>query len=125
MPEILKLVSKDESKGIVYNWTLGYCAQGANSHKMCLGAYGVVTAVNGDVAFVDFGGVRKEVLIAAEDVKVGSYVVVHAGVIISTMDEETFEESMREIESLVSEFDDSLENKPKLRELLEGKAADG
>jgi len=91
---------------------------------MCLGVYGVVAEVRGYIAVVDFGGVRKEALVATEGVDVGSYVVVHAGVIISTMDEATFKESMRELERLVSEVEGDLREKPELGELLEVDEAD-
>lgn len=91
---------------------------------MCLGAYGVVIDIKGDVAVVDFGGVRKEVLVATDGVTVGSYVVVHAGVVIAMMDEAAFEESMRELERLASEVEKEVGSNQELKGLLGG-GADG
>ncbi|MEM0444717.1 MAG: HypC/HybG/HupF family hydrogenase formation chaperone [Nitrososphaerota archaeon] len=58
---------------------------------MCLGVYGRVLGVTGELAVVDFGGgLTKEVLVGVEDVKGGDYVVVHAGVIVSRLSEKDF-----------------------------------
>lgn len=51
---------------------------------MCLGVPAKVIETRDITAIVDFGGVRREVSILLEpDVKVGDYVIVHAGAIIS------------------------------------------
>lgn len=50
---------------------------------MCWGVPAKVVEVDGIEALVDFGGVRKRVLLVVENVKPGSYVVVHAGTAIS------------------------------------------
>lgn len=58
---------------------------------MCLGVYGRVVKVEGDLAVVDFGGgLTKEVLVGVESVEWGDYVVVHAGVIVSRLSEKDF-----------------------------------
>ena len=47
---------------------------------MCLGVPGKVIKIMGDEGIVDFGGVKRKVVLALlEDVKEGDYVVVHAG----------------------------------------------
>ena len=60
---------------------------------MCLGVPGKVTRVEGNplgmaMGEVDFGGVLKNVCLAyVPEVRVGDYVVVHAGFAISQVDE--------------------------------------
>lgn len=47
------------------------------------------------MAEVDFGGVLRKVNISLVDVKVGDWVVVHAGFAIQTVDEEEAKETLR------------------------------
>ncbi|MCS7131671.1 MAG: HypC/HybG/HupF family hydrogenase formation chaperone [Hadesarchaea archaeon] len=61
---------------------------------MCLGVPAKVISVDGPTAMVDFGGVRKEVLVAADGVSPGNLVVVHAGVVIGKLREEDFLENV-------------------------------
>ncbi len=64
---------------------------------MCLAIPGRVVRVEGMVALVDYGGVRREARIDfVPDVKVGEYVVVHTGFAIEKLDEE---EARRSIEA--------------------------
>ncbi|MEM2067810.1 MAG: HypC/HybG/HupF family hydrogenase formation chaperone [Nitrososphaerota archaeon] len=58
---------------------------------VCLGVYGKVLRVDGELAVVDFGGgLTKDVLVGVEDVREEDYVVVHAGVIVSRLSEKDF-----------------------------------
>jgi hydrogenase expression/formation protein HypC len=53
---------------------------------MCLAIPARVTTISGDKAQVDFGkGVLREVNVSLVDVKIGDYVLVHAGYAIQTM----------------------------------------
>jgi hydrogenase expression/formation protein HypC len=55
---------------------------------MCLAIPALVTTINGDKAQVDFGkGVLREVNVSLVEVKVGDYVLVHAGYAIQTLDQ--------------------------------------
>jgi len=55
---------------------------------MCLAVPGKVTEIQGKVAIVDFGGVKREVrLDLLPEVKVGDYVIVHTGFAIERLDE--------------------------------------
>ncbi len=70
--------------------------------NMCLGVPAKVLSIRRErmlkVATVLMGGVRKEVILGlAEDetVKPGDYVMVHAGVAISKIDEEELEETLK------------------------------
>lgn len=69
--------------------------------KLCLGVPGVVVEVKGDIAIVDFGGIKREVdALLVPDVKPGDYVIVHAGAIIERIDKETFEEMVKYLQEL-------------------------
>ncbi len=61
---------------------------------MCLAIPAKVLEIHGDDAKVDFGGVFRTVNISLVDVKVGEYVIVHAGFAIEMMDEEQAKESL-------------------------------
>ena len=53
---------------------------------MCLAIPARVTTISGDKAQVEFGkGVLREVNVSLVDVKIGDYVLVHAGYAIQTM----------------------------------------
>ncbi|MCD6591577.1 MAG: HypC/HybG/HupF family hydrogenase formation chaperone, partial [Thaumarchaeota archaeon] len=55
---------------------------------MCYAIPAKVIEIRGDMGIVDFGnGVRREVLLGLVDVKVGDYVLVHAGYAIKVLDE--------------------------------------
>ncbi|MDR1815595.1 MAG: HypC/HybG/HupF family hydrogenase formation chaperone [Clostridiales Family XIII bacterium] len=54
---------------------------------MCVAYPGRVEQIDGRTARVDFGGNLVNVNIGVVDVKVGDYVLVHAGMAIEAMDE--------------------------------------
>jgi hydrogenase expression/formation protein HypC len=64
---------------------------------MCLAIPGKVVEVRGDKAVVDFGGVRREVVLALldEEVGPGSYVLVHTGYAIQVLDQKEAEETLK------------------------------
>jgi hydrogenase assembly chaperone HypC/HupF len=53
---------------------------------MCLAIPGKIMAINNQLATVDFDGIEKEINISLVSVKVGEYVMVHAGFAIEKMD---------------------------------------
>ncbi len=67
---------------------------------MCWAVPGIVTHIDkeNNIATVDFGGVQRQVIIAIEDINVGDIVLVHAGLIISKLDEKELEEYRKLIE---------------------------
>ena len=73
---------------------------------MCLAVPGKLLEVEGDdpifrTGKVSFGGVVKEVSLATvPEAQVGEYVIVHAGVAISTLDEEEAEEVFRYLDEM-------------------------
>lgn len=69
---------------------------------MCYAVPGRVVEVRGDVGIVDFGnGVRREVMLAMVNAKVGDYVLVHAGYAIKVLDEESALEILKEFEEIL------------------------
>jgi len=62
-----------------------------------------VVEINGSLATVESGGVRREVSIQlVEGVQVGDYVIVHAGFAISVLDEDLAQETLAIIEEMAS-----------------------
>ncbi|MEM1990288.1 MAG: HypC/HybG/HupF family hydrogenase formation chaperone [Candidatus Bathyarchaeia archaeon] len=62
--------------------------------SMCLAIPAKVIEISGDLARVDFGGIVREVNVSLVDVKVGDYVLVHAGYAIQVIDEAEAEETL-------------------------------
>ena len=52
---------------------------------MCLAIPGKIIKIKNQLAIVDFQGVKKEINISIVDIKVGDYVMVHAGFAIEKM----------------------------------------
>jgi len=63
---------------------------------MCLAIPARVTAIQGNTATVDFGGVTRQISIALLDkVSVGDYVIVHTGYAIQKMDPEEAQKTLQ------------------------------
>lgn len=63
---------------------------------MCLAVPGRVMKRDGNLAKVDFGGISRDVRVdLVPDVKVGEYVLVHAGFAIQILDERAAEETIK------------------------------
>jgi len=78
---------------------------------MCLAVPGKILSIDASVpelkmAKVDFGGVVKSICIQWLDVRVGDYILAHAGMAISTIDEGEAEDTLADFEALAH----SLEN---------------
>ncbi len=72
---------------------------------MCLAIPAVVKEIDGDLAKVDFGGVRRRVGVAlVPDVKLGDYVLVHAGFAIQIVDVEEAERTLELIREVYSDL---------------------
>jgi hydrogenase expression/formation protein HypC len=77
---------------------------------MCLGVPGRVVHVDGDLAVVDFWGVRKEVRLDVVDapVAVGDYVLNHVGFAIRRIPAEDVEQTLALYETLLAEPGDAM-----------------
>lgn len=66
---------------------------------MCLAFPGKIILIDGQQATADFDGVQKEVNIAlVPDIKIGEYVIVHAGFAIQQLTKEDAWEVLKEYE---------------------------
>jgi hydrogenase expression/formation protein HypC len=70
---------------------------------VCLAIPAKVLDINGDVATVDFGGVKREVDVSLTDASIGQYVVVHAGYAIQVLDEEEAKETLSLFDEILGE----------------------
>lgn len=76
---------------------------------MCLAVPSKIVEIENSVATVDVDGVRRDVsLMLLDDVKLGDYVIVHAGFAISKVDEEVARQAIQDIRDMLS-FDLSLQ----------------
>ncbi|MDP1834111.1 MAG: HypC/HybG/HupF family hydrogenase formation chaperone [Candidatus Moranbacteria bacterium] len=55
---------------------------------MCLAIPGKILKIKGQIAEVDFNGIRKDINIVMVDVEAGDFVMVHAGFAIEKMEPE-------------------------------------
>jgi len=63
---------------------------------MCLAIPSKIINIENNIAIIDVDGVqRKASLLLLEDVKVGEYVIVHAGFAINKLDETSANESLK------------------------------
>ncbi|MEO0019868.1 MAG: HypC/HybG/HupF family hydrogenase formation chaperone [candidate division WOR-3 bacterium] len=63
---------------------------------MCLAIPVKVVAIDGEMAIGEVGGVQREIsLVMTPDVKIGDYVIVHAGFAIQILDRTAAEENLR------------------------------
>jgi len=67
---------------------------------MCLGVVGRIDEIDGEMAMAEIMGVRRQIsIVLVPEVKVGSYVMIHAGFAINEMDEK----DARETEDMIME----------------------
>lgn len=76
---------------------------------MCLAIPAKVTEINENIAKADFGGVYRDVNISLVEVKLGEYVIVHAGYAIQVMDEESAKETLNLFNEIL-DFEEKMNN---------------
>ena len=68
---------------------------------MCLGIVGRIEEINGEMATAEIMGVRREIsIVLVPEIKVGDYVMIHAGFAINPIDEA----AAKETEAVLREF---------------------
>jgi hydrogenase expression/formation protein HypC len=68
---------------------------------MCLGVTGKIVNIEGTIGIIELMGVHREVsLVLLKDVRVGEYVMVHAGCAIARVSEEEALETIKLFEEL-------------------------
>ena len=74
---------------------------------MCLGVPMKIVSRVGDDIVAEVDGVQKEasVILLADEVEVGDYIIVHAGFAISRLDEEYAQETLRLMKEIYSPED--------------------
>jgi len=61
---------------------------------MCLGIVGRIEEISGDMATAEIMGVRRQIsIVLVPEIKVGDYVMIHAGFAINPIDEEAAKET--------------------------------
>jgi hydrogenase expression/formation protein HypC len=74
---------------------------------MCLAIPSKIVRINDFAAVVDVYGARREIslLLMPEEVGVGDYVLVHAGFAIQKVEQQSAQDSLRVISSIVEELE--------------------
>lgn len=68
---------------------------------MCLAVPSKIICINGDIAEVEIGGLKRHVsLQLVPEAKVGNYVIVHAGFAIEILDEESARQTLKLLEEI-------------------------
>lgn len=75
---------------------------------MCVAIPGEVIEINEGIASVDFSGNVVEARVGLVDVKVGDYVLVHAGCVIQTVKKSEAEEIKELMAGMEGTFDDGM-----------------
>lgn len=73
---------------------------------MCLAIPAKILKINGENASVDYGGITKSVNISLVDVKIGDYILIHAGFAIQTINKD---EAMKNLLA-IKELDNAIAN---------------
>lgn len=74
---------------------------------MCVGVPMQVVSIDGDNIVAETDGVRRQasLMILGDEVKVGDFLIIHAGFAISRLDEEEARETIRMMKEVFSEED--------------------
>ena len=78
---------------------------------MCLAVPSKIVEIKNNVATVDADGVRRDAsLMLLDDVKIGDYVIVHAGFAISKVDEEAARQTIQDMRDMLKFADSNMNN---------------
>jgi len=73
---------------------------------MCVGIPGKVVRIDGRMATVDVGGAMREIALdLLDDIKIGDYILAHAGFAITKVDEDEALKTLEIIRELAGEID--------------------
>lgn len=74
---------------------------------MCVGVPMQVVSIDGDAIVAEVDGVRRSasLMMLADEVKVGDFLIIHAGFAISKLDEEEARETLQMMREVFSEED--------------------
>ncbi len=71
-------------------------------YPMCLAVPAEIKSIEGHLATVDYGGVKRTANISLVEAKVGDYVIVHAGYAIQLMDKAEAEKTLEIFQEMLS-----------------------
>ena len=71
-------------------------------YSMCLAVPAEIKSIDGHLATVDYGGVKRTANISLVEAKVGDYVIVHAGYAIQVMDKAEAEKTLDIFQEMLS-----------------------
>ena len=78
---------------------------------MCYAIPAKILEINSDTAQVDYGGVKKKINICLlEGIKVGDYVLIHAGFAIEKLEKKSAEETLEIIREMMKHENDMQNN---------------
>jgi len=78
---------------------------------MCLAIPALIQEIEGPVAVVEIGGVRRRIGLALiPEAKAGQYVLIHAGYAIGVLDEEEARETLKLLEEIAAFADTEPQN---------------
>jgi hydrogenase expression/formation protein HypC len=78
---------------------------------MCLAIPTLIVSVDGQIAQVEIGGIKREISLAlTPEARAGDYVIVHTGFALSVLDEEEAQETLR-LFAEMGAFDEFPENR--------------
>ncbi|MBF0572364.1 MAG: HypC/HybG/HupF family hydrogenase formation chaperone [Desulfamplus sp.] len=76
---------------------------------MCLAVPSKIIEIKNNVAIVDVDGVRRDAsLMLLDNVKLGDYVIVHAGFAISKVDEEAARQTIQDMRDMLNFADNKM-----------------
>ncbi|MBF0377127.1 MAG: HypC/HybG/HupF family hydrogenase formation chaperone [Desulfamplus sp.] len=76
---------------------------------MCLAVPSKIVEIKNNVATVDVDGVRRDAsLMLLDNVKLGDYVIVHAGFAISKVDEEAARQTIQDMRDMLNFADNNM-----------------
>jgi len=71
-------------------------------YPMCLAVPAEIKSIEGHLATVDYGGVKRTANISLVEAKAGDYVIVHAGYAIQVMDKAEAEKTLEIFQEMLS-----------------------
>lgn len=70
---------------------------------MCLAVPGKIVHIKGDIAMIDYDGIRKSANVSLIEAKAGDYVLVHAGFAIDKVNEELAIQNIKQLKEYIQD----------------------
>ena len=77
-------------------------------HSMCYAIPAKIIEIDGETAYVDYGGVKRKVNVSLmESIKTGDYILIHAGFAIEKLSKKSAEETLQLIHDVMQSIDEN------------------